>query len=288
MNQISFQKLLYIILKYFFLSFILVLSNYNVHSQNEGLDLTFSDDGIASIQFTSNDEQIRGMAIQNDGKLVVTGYSDNGFNYDIGVARFKSDGTLDSSFSGDGKAIVDFGSMDIGYCAAIQSDGKIVISGKATISGSYDFAVVRFNSNGTLDNTFSGDGKATTSIGSTDNAYCLAIQDDGKILLAGYSHMGIDDLFSIVRYNTDGTLDNTFSTDGKVTTAIGSSSDYIFGIGIQSDGRIVVAGYSNNGSNFDIAVARYNSDGTLDNTFSIKSQYSLSGKESSKYLYSLP
>ena len=91
-----------------------------------------------------------------------------------------------------------------------------------------DFALVRYNTDGSLDTSFDSDGKVTTAIGSAnDSAFSVAIQSDGKIVVAGYSDNGSNDDFALVRYNTDGTLDTSFDSDGKVTTAIGSGNDVL-------------------------------------------------------------
>ena len=120
------------------------------------------------------------------------------------------------------------------------------------------------NADGSLDSSFDTDGKVTTAIGSAaDGALSVAIQSDGKIVVAGYSNNGSNNDFALARYNTDGSLDTSFDTDGKVTTAIGSAADYGRSVAIQSDGKIVAAGYSNNGSDNDFALARYNTDGSL-------------------------
>jgi uncharacterized delta-60 repeat protein len=150
----------------------------------------------------------------------------------------------------------------------VQSDGKIVAAGYSYNGSNFDFAVVRYNTNGSLDTTFDTDGKVTTAIGSgTDAAYSVVLQSDGKIVVAGNSRIGSNDDFAVVRYNTNGSLDTTFDTDGKVTTAIGSGTDEARSVVVQSDGKIVAAGYSDNGPNFDFAVVRYNTNGSLDTTF---------------------
>jgi uncharacterized delta-60 repeat protein len=111
---------------------------------------------------------------------------------------------------------------------------------------------------GSLDTTFGTGGIVTTSVGSGyDIAYSLVIQPDGRILAAGSSHYGSNYNFALVRYNTDGSLDTTFGTGGIVTTPVGSGWDYANGLGIQSDGRIVAAGYSDNGSHNNFALTRY-------------------------------
>ena len=111
---------------------------------------------------------------------------------------------------------------------------------------------------GDLDTSFDSDGKVTTDIGGIDNrARSVAIQSDGKIVAAGYSNPGSNYDFTLARYNTDGTLDTSFGTNGKVATAIGGSDDVAYSVAIQSDGKIVAAGYNYNGSNFKFALVRY-------------------------------
>ncbi len=214
------------------------------------------------------DDSGNSMAIQSDGKILVAGFTENENGGDFALARYNSDGTLDNTFSVDGKIITDFGGNDYGWSVVIQSDGKILVAGDAynESNNDYDFAVVRYNSDGTLDHTFSDDGKVITDFGGGgDFGRSMVIQSDGKIFVAGDS----DGDFALARYNSDGTLDNTFSGDGKLTTDFGDV-DSCKTIAIQSDGKILVAGYAYNGSNndYDFAVVRYNSDGTLDNTFS--------------------
>ena len=104
---------------------------------------------------------------------------------------------------------------------------------------------MRYNTDGSLDTSFNSDGKVTTAIGSANDYACsVAIQSDGKIVAAGYSDNGSNYDFALVRYNTDGSLDTSFDSDGKVTTAIGSGDDAAYSVAIQSDGKIVAAGYS--------------------------------------------
>ena len=111
---------------------------------------------------------------------------------------------------------------------------------------------------GDLDTSFDSDGKVTTEVGSTfDFARSVAIQSDGKIVAAGYSDNGSNWDFALVRYNTDGSLDTSFDTDGKVTTAIGSGDDAANSVAIQSDGKIVAAGTISNGNDRDFALVLY-------------------------------
>ena len=163
---------------------------------------------------------------------------------------------------------------DRAYSVAIQSDGKIVTAGYSQISQYGAFALARYNTDGSLDNTFGTNGTARNYIpggdNSQDDAFSVAIQSDGKIVAAGASasHMNSDFAFALARYNADGTLDNTFGTNGTVRSVIGSGSDdQAYSVAIQSDGRIVAAGFSTGGSGNAFSLASYNTDGSLDNTF---------------------
>ena len=198
------------------------------------------------------------------------------------------DGQIDFGFDSDGIVTTTVGSSSRGQSAAIQSDGKIVVAGYSSNGSNLDFAVVRYNSDGSLDTGFDTDGKVTTPVGSAyDNAYSVAIQSDGKIVVAGTSYNGSNNDFAVVRYNSDGTLDTGFDTDGKATTAFGSSNDIGQSVAIQSDGKIVVAGHSNNGSNEDFAVVRYNSDGSLDTGFGTGGKVTTAVGSSNDYGFSV-
>ena len=247
------------------------------------LDTTFDSDGKVTTAIGSSRDFASAVAIQSDGKIVAAGHSPSGSSFDtvdFALVRYNTDGTLDTNFDSDGKVTTDIGSgADVALSVAIQSDGKIVAAGYSqNASNNDDFALVRYNTNGSLDTTFDSDGKVTTAIGSVtttnclgveycsgdDRAHSVAIQSDGKIVAAGFSKSS-KEVFALVRYNTNGTLDTTFDSDGKVTTAIGSSRDFARSVAIQSDGKIVAAGDET--SNGDIALVRYNTDGTLDTNF---------------------
>jgi uncharacterized delta-60 repeat protein len=259
------------------------------YNTNGSLDTSFSEDGIVTTAIGASDDIIRSVALQSDGKIVVAGYSDNGGTYDFAVARYNTNGSLDTSFSGDGIVTTAIGaSDDVVFSIALQSDGKIVVAGYSYNGGTYDFAVVRYNTNGSLDTSFDTDGKVTTAIGALDDyALSIALQSDGKIVVAGQTYNGSKFDFAVARYNTNGSPDTSFDTDGKVTTAIGASDDYALSIALQSDGKIVVAGYSYNGSNYDFAVARYNTNGSPDTSFDADGKVTTAIGASSDYLSSI-
>ncbi len=241
------------------------IARYN----NDGtLDNTFSLDGIQTTDVGTGGAYGYAVAIQPDGKIVMTGRCYGGLNWDFPIVRFNSNGTLDNNFSGNGIQITDLGNDDYGNSIAIQPDGKMIVAGHSFNGVNYDFALMRCNSDGTIDNTFSEDGKQTTDLGSDDYGNSIAIQLDGKIVLAGYSNNGSNLDIVLVRYDSDGTLDNTLGGNGIIATALGTGDDVGNSVAIQPDGKIIVAGTSHNGQNVDFAVMRFNIDGTLDNTFS--------------------
>jgi uncharacterized delta-60 repeat protein len=226
------------------------------------LDPTFGGDGKVISELTSGTDSIMDIAIQPDGKILAAGTSFG----DFAVARYNSDGTLDSAFGSGGVATADFdGFQDFGYAVALQQDGKIIVVGWAIVASAQDFGLVRFNSNGSLDTTFGTGGFVNTNFDTgNDSAYDVAIQSDGKIVVVGDVAIGGLFEFGIARYNSNGSLDGSFGTGGKVSNL---PQGYASGVAVQSDGKIVAVGRIITGSDVDFAIARYNSNGSLDTTF---------------------
>jgi len=237
-------------------------------------DITFNSTGTILTNFGGSDTAMA-VAIDSNDKIVVAGFSNAGGTYDFAVVRYNVDGTPDTTFNGTGHVLTDVGiaSGDFGTAAVIQPDGKIVVGGLSDASGiPYDFSLARYDPNGTLDLTFNTTGKILTDFtgsGSYDTLQALAIQSDGKIVAAGQSLAGGHSSFAVARYTTTGLLDGTFNATGKVLTAFDSGSAMAKAVVIQSDSKIVAAGSFVNGNpqDSDFALARYNSDGTLDGTF---------------------
>lgn len=230
------------------------------------LDTTFSADGKLTTKFGPGHDEVQDVAVQQDGKIVVAGYTHNtngNGTVDFALARYNPSGTLDASFDGDGKLTTPIGSGDDHARAlVIQADGKIVVAG----SSSGNFALVRYNSDGTLDTSFGNSGKVTTDFGSPgEGANAITIQGDDKIVVAGA--FNYDDDFALARYNPGGTLDTTFDTDGRVITDFGSSQEGANALAVQGDGKILVAGYALGPTSEDFALARYNADGSPDTGF---------------------
>lgn len=250
-----------------------------VSAQSPGtLDVTFGTNGKTSngLFYPSLNErdEIRGIALQSDGKIVAAGFSNNGSNGDFSLARYNTNGTLDNTFgaAGAGTLTTPMGTgNDEGMGVAIQSDGKIIVAGLATHSVTFSkgFALARYNTNGTLDNTFGTTGKIVTSLGPNDGfATCIAIQSDGKIVVGGYYDNGSNTDWAMARYNTNGSLDNTFGTAGIRTHSLSVSNEQINAVAIQPDGKIIFGGSAVFSSVSRFVVGRYNANATSDATFS--------------------
>jgi len=233
-------------------------------------DNTFGTAGVVTSEFGTNDSYIEDLAIQADGKIVAGGfiYDSSSFMYKMTAARYNADGTIDSSFGTSGLVTVSAGAgNDFGIAVSIQSDGKILLGGHTWIANSppalkYDLAVVRLNANGTIDNTYGTSGVAKARIIDAENYLAeMELQPDGKLVLAA-STAGLAYDFAAVRFNTDGTMDNSFGSSGIVTTDIYSGEDYGKNIVLQPDGKILMCGYTYTATYSDYVVVRYNGDVT--------------------------
>jgi len=247
------------------------LARYN---RNGRLDSTFGTGGKVVVAFDSSSDYLYAPVIQSDGKIVGAG-STHGAGFLL--ARFNADGSLDQTFGSNGSVETTFGDPTAAAKAVVlQADGKIIVvgvSGAGPYSELNDFALARYNSDGSLDQIFGGTGKFKTHFPGVDNtgssATSVALQPDGKLVVGGYYKKNdrTPHEFAVARYNSNGTLDSTFGQAGKVMTRIGLGDAFSFGIALQSNGRIVLAGYSDTTQNHDFSLAGYTSNGTLDSSF---------------------
>jgi uncharacterized delta-60 repeat protein len=246
------------------------LTRYN---QDGSLDSAFGSGGKVTTAFGSvSGASITTLLLQGDGKIVALGHNYNGSNEDFALARYKADGSLDSTFGSGGKTTAAIGSGDDRiYAGALQPDGKIVVAGSSVGATTFrDFVVARFNANGTPDSSFGSGGHVVTDFDSGyDDAYDLLLQPDGKLVAVGTAEnaAGIRDFFALARYLGNGSLDTSFGSGGKVTTAVGASYDEARAAALQPDGKIVAGGDSYMGSRNIFALARYNGNGSLDQSF---------------------
>ena len=239
------------------------------------LDNTFDGDGIATVNIAAtNSDAAFAVIIQPDGKIVLAGQTFNGSLTKIAVVRLNANGSPDPNFDGDGIVVTSIGSgSESVRTVALQTDGKIVVAGQTFNGANNDIAVLRYNSDGSLDNTFdgvsgNGNGIVTTAVGtSTDTAYGVVVQTDGKIVVAGYYFNGANNDVAVLRYDTNGVLDTSFDGDGIVTAAAGTNTDEAFAVALQTDGKIVIAGCTNNSTPNDFLIMRFNTNGNFDSTF---------------------
>ncbi|HEY0428295.1 MAG TPA: FG-GAP-like repeat-containing protein [Pyrinomonadaceae bacterium] len=239
---------------------------------DDSLDTTFGSGGKVVTDFNNSTDWLSSIAVQPDGKIVAIGDIHPSNKY--ALARYNPDGTLDATFGNGGKVMTVIANVrESAAGLLILPDGKILISGSIELPSASDssFALLRYNSDGSLDTTFGNGGIVTTNVGPDDDqAYRLALQSDGKIIAAGRRGIYFNPTeqrkgnVALARYNPDGTLDTTFGNGGKVVTDFGQGLEsYAIALIIQPDGRIVIAGESG----YEFLVARYNPNGILDATF---------------------
>ncbi len=237
------------------------------HTEAGELDPSFGNGGIVQTDVGSTADYAHALAM-HEGKILVAG--------ETKLARYElQDGSLDSSFGTGGIVASEFDADAYWQAITIEAHenapDKIVVVGVGLVpgSGGYDLAVARYLSDGTPDTTFGIGGLVLTDFGGNayDNAYDVAIQDDGNIVVVGFTDFP-ERQFTVGRYLPDGTLDPTFGSGGKVLTPILNSAE-ARSMDIQDDGKIVVSGFANGGSGNQIALARYNTDGSLDETFGV-------------------
>jgi uncharacterized delta-60 repeat protein len=254
------------------------------YTADGGPDGTFGTAGAVKTSFPGTTfAGASAVAVQPDGKIVAAGWAGEGF---IALARYNGDGGLDTSFSGDGRAPIPDEPCSAtsitgenGVALALASSGKLVVaSGRLCYSypdnvfRNVDVVVARVNPDGGLDASFGSNGKVVSDFGGFELAQGLALQPDGKAVVVGLHAPGIarpgsDRDFLIARYNADGSLDGSFGDAGRVLTDFGGNApEGAYGVALQSDGKIVASGKTCC-TPPAFALARYNTDGSLDTTF---------------------
>ena len=231
-----------------------------------GLDGAFGSAGTSFVNFGGTNDNGHAVALQADGKIVVAGLGNAGSTFDFGVTRLQASGQLDAAFGtqgSGGRTLTDFGGVDSAHAVVLQPDGKIVVAGYG--NDGRDFAVARLQPDGSLDVSFGPNaGKSPIDFGGPNEVgNAVALQPDGKIVVAGYGNEAND--FAVARLQANGLLDPSFGSGGRSLIDFGGPSDVGHAVALQADGKIVVAGYGNDGKDF--AVARLQPNGSLDSTF---------------------
>lgn len=238
----------------------------DVYASTISLDQAFGIGGKIISNFNSDTaiNHPQGATLISDGKIIVTGYILNGSNYDWVLARYNSDGSIDASFGNNGKTIFNLGGNDFSSGLAVQSDGKIIVSGYS-YTDHYQWKIARFNSNGTIDNGFGNNGIITSFDGVHSLAITPLLQSDGKIIGVGFEG-GSPDSIAIARYHSDGSPDINFGNNGIFTQSLGIGVRGMWG-SIQQDGKIIVTGEYSSGATDEAYILRITTDGILDATF---------------------
>lgn len=232
------------------------------------LDSTFGSSGIVITDLGANDHG-RSVVIDSSGKIVVGGDSLVTAS-DFAVARYNGNGTLDSSFNGNGFVTTDFANRaEPAMAITTGIDGKLVAAGFAHNGTDYDFGVVRYNSNGSLDTTFNSTGMVTTNVGGDDRISGVTSYPNGDVIVVGRTGSASYYNIAIVRYNNDGSVDSSFGNSGMVTLDLGGTDDRGREIILDSNGKIVIVGRSNSADINDVVVMRFNDNGSPDTTFGI-------------------
>lgn len=263
---------------------------------NGTLDTDFNTNGIVTIDFGNSEYGTNLLLLPNNKILIVGTQEDaNNFNTDVFLIRLNSSGKIDSTFGNNGHLIYNFGSDEYARNILLQPDGKIIIAFNSYDANYSNFNVLRCNQDGSLDSSFANNGIASTDFDNTvDEISEIALQSNGKIVAIGKSSNDFSDNYTVamLRYNNNGTLDSTFDTDGKLYTAFSTDTNIGVAVQIQSDGKIVIAGETNIGSNSNFAVARYNADEFTGinylNTNSINSILSPNPANNNIYFTNLP
>lgn len=226
------------------------------------MDVTFGTLGSKTMDFGSNkDDRAQSVAIQADDKIIVGGYTDNGTVKDSVLVKLTANGASDTTFDTDGMVVKDMcgnGLTDEIKSVIVDSTNQIVAAGYCDTAGNgRDLFVAQFNDDGSLDTSFAGTGVVKIDIAGHDDVTLKVVrQFDGKIVAAGYSNNGTKDQVLLVRLNTDGSMDTQFATGGIKTLSVGTTHSRSMGMALQSDGKIVLGGFSTN-SNTDYIALRF-------------------------------
>jgi uncharacterized delta-60 repeat protein len=240
-------------------------------------DPSFGNGGYVTFDFGERSENVSAVALQPDGSIVVLGTASNAArNSDILLLRYTPAGTLDSSFGSGGFVTTGLapGSSDEGYALLLQPDGKIVVGGYTVNGpGGSNALLARYNVDGALDASFGDNGVLITDFpGMSESIAGIALQNDGSIVAVGSTCICTENSTDMVvaRFSPDGSLDPTFGADGFALTDFGNTGDLAMKVVVQSNGSILVAGYTNNGRDMrNIALVRYLSSGSLDPNFGV-------------------
>ena len=250
---------------------IIFLGSFFTIAQNAGNpDLTFGGTGYVTTSAGTLHSFGYAMEVQTDNKIVVGGYSiQNGYSANT-LIRYNTDGSFDNSFGNNGMVVTQTGLSSHINSIAIQNDNKILAAGITNIDTSFLFTVIRYNPDGTLDNSFGNNGVTLINVENSSNCYNAALKSNGQILVSGYCYKNFNTGIALVQINGDGMLDTNFGTGGISIHHFSESPDIeAWAMALDGDEKIVTTGmyYDSAILRSKISVCRFNSDGSRDSSF---------------------
>lgn len=251
-------------------------------------DNTFNGTGYRIVDFQMTENVGKSLALQPDGKILIAGWVHNGANFDICLIRLNSDGSFDNGFGTSGKIVLNLGSTEFGMAIDYLSDGKILVTARRYNGVNSDVALLRFLSNGVLDNSFGVNGISSEDLSNNnENPYDSSVLPDGSILVVGDADQSGFSVFFAAKYSKDGVPLTNFGMNGFTTFQVGAGNNGVSTVKIQNDGKIVIGGYAYEGNETTLAVVRLNSDGTPDQSFGISGMVTTNIRDGSEYINDL-
>jgi len=248
-------------------------------------DNTFNGTGYRIIDIQMTENVGKSLALQPDGKIVIVGWVHNGANFDICLIRLNSDGSFDNGFGTSGKIVLNLGSTEFGMAVDYLSGGKILVTARKYNGANSDVALLRFLSNGVLDNSFGVNGISSNDFSNSNEIpYDSAVLPDGSILVAGDADPSGFSVFFAAKYSKDGVTVTNFGINGFSTFQVGSGNNGVSTVKIQNDGKIIIGGYAYEGTETTMAVVRLNSDGTPDQSFGVNGSVTTDIRQGSEYI----
>lgn len=260
------------------------IARYNIDGSK---DVGFGVNGLACVNvgvvndnLIATEDYVNGLKIQPDGKILVSGMVVNnlGGNGDFALVRLDINGNLDSGFGNNGRVITNSGSTEEANSIEILPDGKIILSGIFYYNGNANeiIAIAKYTSGGVLDTTYGNKGQVFTNFGNSSPkifAFSSVLQTDGKLLVIGFAKNTTADFF-ITRYNTNGTLDTAFGSNGVLFVDYGTNEGAYASL-FQTDGKLIVGGSTNNGTNNEFTLLRFNAETLSTNGFVDKGDFGI-------------
>ncbi len=256
-------------------------------SSDGKFDTNFNGVGWISIDIDGKNQYAKSLALQMDGKIVVAGYHFNGSNFDMSVVRLNENGSLDNDFDSDGMLTLNFGSTDNVNKVLITQDNKILLAGRIYNGINSDIAIVKLNNNGSFDSDFGVNGVSAIDLSNKNEYVYDALMDGDKIVVGGEGDVDDNSVFLIAKYNSDGSLDMTFGTNGYSIKQVGSKYSSVNSIKKMINGNYILAGGTDINNEDEFSLVSFNKSGELNIDFSEDGILTFNPKTGNEYLKNL-